>query len=281
MGGLGNQLFQIFATIAYAIKYGHKFIFPYTDYLKAGVTRPTYWENFLHSLKIFTTENPKTGITNRMLENFQEIRLLFHNYQNIPMVSLSDNVRLFGYFQSYKYFQEYENTIFSMLRLENQIQKVKEEYRVYFDENKYTVSMHFRLGDYKHVQNCHNILPEIYYQMSMKHVISLISKPIRVLVFCESEDNDHVNGIITNLKKEGSEIEYVKIDDNIVDWKQMLLMASCDSNIIANSSFSWWAAYFNRNKDIIVTYPSVWFGPVLNHNYMGDMFPDNWKQICF
>ena len=52
----------------------------------------------------------------------------------------------------------------------------------------------------------------------------------------------------------------MKVDDNIPDWKQMLIMANCDANIIANSTFSWWGAYFNKNPKKIVCYPNVWFG---------------------
>ena len=47
MGGLGNQLFQIFATISYAIKSKNKFEFLNLDKLGSGSTtiRSTYWNN--------------------------------------------------------------------------------------------------------------------------------------------------------------------------------------------------------------------------------------------
>ena len=58
----------------------------------------------------------------------------------------------------------------------------------------------------------------------------------------------------------------------------MLLMSLCDHNIIANSSFSWWAAYFNVNPEKIVCYSSQWFGPKCN-NSTRDLFPENWIKI--
>ena len=57
MGGLGNQLFQIFTTLAYGMKTGSQVIFPYSKELLVGVTaRNTYWDNFLiHLLYLLLT----------------------------------------------------------------------------------------------------------------------------------------------------------------------------------------------------------------------------------
>jgi hypothetical protein len=55
-------------------------------------------------------------------------------------------------------------------------------------------------------------------------------------------------------------------------------MSLCKHNIIANSSFSWWGAYFNENLEKIVCYPSVWFGKNVEHNVV-DLFPNRWVKI--
>ena len=56
----------------------------------------------------------------------------------------------------------------------------------------------------------------------------------------------------------------------------MIYLSSCQHNIIANSTFSWWGAYLNQNKHKIVTYPSIWFG--FNAN-TSDLFPTDWIKI--
>ena len=67
-------------------------------------------------------------------------------------------------------------------------------------------------------------------------------------------------------------------DNTLADWEQMLYMSLCSHNIIANSSFSWWGAGFNSNKEKIVCYPSVWFGPTIGHN-TSDLCPSVWNKI--
>ena len=56
------------------------------------------------------------------------------------------------------------------------------------------------------------------------------------------------------------------------------LQLSCANNIIANSSFSWWAAYLNKNPSKIVIAPQKWFGPNLAHDTK-DLLPKEWARI--
>jgi len=281
MGGLGNQLFQIFSTISYGMKYQRKIIFQYSDSLFVGKVRPTYWNNFLSNLKGFTTYNNQEGISNDKLMLFPRFKENDFQFQEIPNFN-EQYLMLFGYFQSYKYFEEYKNTIFSFLKLTSQIENVKLSYNQYFDNSKHTISMHFRLGDYKDIQNFHPLMPYEYYKNALEHIITSRDKNTvyDVLYFCEKEDNDAVTNIIENLIKIYPEMNFIKIDDTIDDWKQMLLMSSCQDNIIANSTFSWWGAYFNMNSEKIICYPHKWFGPSANHN-ISDLFPLSWKKILF
>jgi hypothetical protein len=96
----------------------------------------------------------------------------------------------------------------------------------------------------------------------------------------QKEDEEDVQIIIDKLKTKFPECRVVKIDHRIVDWEQMLMMSLCRHNIIANSSFSWWGAYFNLREDKIVCYPDVWFGPKLaDINDTRDLFPETWSKI--
>ena len=69
MGGLGNQLFMIFATLAYGIQNNVKVVFPrHNCYYDPN--RPTYWDTFLPELKIFTTENPANQVSEEQRNSF-------------------------------------------------------------------------------------------------------------------------------------------------------------------------------------------------------------------
>jgi hypothetical protein len=70
--------------------------------------------------------------------------------------------------------------------------------------------------------------------------------------FKVNRKNDLLCVISHKLQQKYENIEFIKADDTIVDWKQMLIMSCCNHNIIANSSFSWWGAYFNTDRKSVV-----------------------------
>ena len=277
MGGLGNQLFQIMMVMAVAIKNEVPFIFPYSDKLMVGVERPTYWNTFLKKIKKYTS-NPDNFNNNVFINNLLYKHPIYNeprfNYTEIPKI---DNVMFNGYFQSYKYFQEVQDKIFDLIGIYGIQLDILNEYPELFGE-KNTISMHFRLGDYKTKQDCHPVLPYEYYEKSLETIPTEELSKYNVLYFCEEEDNEYVNGIIDRLKLKFQVKEFIKVDDTIDDWKQLVIMSCCKINIIANSSFSWWGAYFNINDGKIVFYPSVWFGPSIQ-NDVSDMYPDSWIKI--
>ena len=275
MGGLGNQLFQIFTTIAYGIEHSKKIVFPYTDISPSSVLRYTFWDTFLKSLLLFTT-NKNKSIENNYLYNLPRIKEKTFSYTKIQNVN--QDVMLFGYYQSYKYFDRYLHTIFNMLRIKKQQEDVYEKYSNYFNNNiGETCGIHFRLGDYKDIQDYHPIMPYEYYNNSLKYLTS-VKHITRVLYFCQKEDNIIVDKNIERLQNINHDIEFVKVSDDIPDWCQMLLMSLCDNQIIANSSFSWWGAYLCNKERNEVYYPSVWFGPK-NQKDTHDLFPNHWKKV--
>jgi predicted DNA-binding protein YlxM (UPF0122 family) len=279
-GGLGNQLFQIFTTIAYALKHSTPFFFLNNHQLGNGengsTIRYTYWETFLTYLKPF-------------LKNMNEIpELMFINEKNFTYNELPENFEktygtlLVGYFQSPKYFDKYKETICRLLKIDLKKMIVKNKVKINFND-VYTISMHFRFGDYKKYPHIYPLLDYNYYNTTLSIILDeiksyRIQKQIVVLYFCEDESLSEVEEIINKLKQcKYTSVTFRRAETKLSDWEQMLLMSLCEHNIIANSTFSWWGAYLNQNAGKIVCYPEKWFMPEANKD-TSDLFLEDW--IC-
>ena len=281
MGGLGNQLFQIFAIISYSLTHKIQFKIKATKFdvvspLDHRSLRPTYWNTFFKNLSRFTYSE------NINLPMLREPNFL---YNEIPCLSqgLSQDFRLFGYFQSHKYFDTQYDNIVKYIGLEKQKLSIREKYTKYFTNNRLLISMHFRIGDYAIKPECHPVLDIRYYIYSLKKIFENkenIEEKYDILYFGEKCNDIQIKKNIEIVMKEYPKLNVIQCDYDIADWEQLLLMSLCDHNIIANSTFSWWGAYFNSNTNIdkCVCYPSIWFGPAI-HNDLKDLFPETWKKI--
>lgn len=282
MGGLGNQLFQIFATISYGIDTHRCVIFPFNEVLTVGATRPTYWGHFLNALLPMTTHNDNVKYTNNHLLSFYRIQEPTFAHSMLPDMHSYTEIILYGYFQSYKYFLHNQDEIFSMIGLLPQQVRIRHEFGLDYAEDVITVSMHFRIGDYQHIQHMHPVLPYDYYENAIRELKTRLDNPtFRVLYFCEAPDRDMVDSIIRRLTSRFEDVTFVNVDTAILDWKQMLMMSCCHHHIIANSTFSWWGAYMNRNPNKVVCYPFKWFGPSLANHSTVDLTPREWHKITY
>ena len=282
MGGLGNQLFQIFTTIACALDYNLKFTFLYNRMVGK---RPTYWDNFMLPLKRYTTIS---------IPSSKLLREKAFHYEPISRANFLQkmDITLYGYFQSFKYFQTHVEHIadFALNLSDCQKRVLTMEFvdkacvvdkAIGALDMDTTISMHFRMGDYRTIQDCHPIMPHTYYRNSLLK-INKFDDAWNVLYFCEDADVPVVNEYIAFLKKEFPGLQFVRANPQLSDWEQMVLMTCCKHHIIANSTFSWWGAYLDFAKDKIVCYPSLWFGPKLAHNNTKDLFPNDgcWFKIA-
>jgi len=273
MGGLGNQLFQIFTTIAYSIKTSNQFKFLNIDTLGEGATtiRYTFWQTFLKRLQLFLIE--------KLPQSIQVIREKEFLFQQLPVYDKNTDIMLYGYFQSFKYFKNEFQVICKIIGIEPMKKILLDTLNYNSDFFKDTISIHFRLGDYKKIPDYHPILTKEYYFNSLKFIYEKYpSIKFNVMYFCEEEDINDVMDKIAFLQNSFKQYEFIRGDKHLADWEQLLLMSCCHHNIIANSSFSWWAACFNNWIDKIICYPSVWFGPSAKHNVI-DLFPNNWNKI--
>ena len=270
---LGNQLFQLFNGISLALKYNLKYkICVNKNNNTIFGNNITYFDNFLLELKDKIEIYDEKIIENNIY-NYNE---MYFHYSDI-IFEIENDIYLNGFFQSYKYFKDYYNDIYNLLNIDSKKNLVKNKYNKYFD--KRTIAIHFRIGDYYYLQNFHPILNIDYYSESLKKMEKILENDIteyNILYFCQECDNDIVNKYLINLKKI-TDYNFIKISDDIINYEQMMIMSNCDNIIIANSTFSWFGAYFSKSKNII--YPKNWFGPANKDKILCDLFPNNWIEI--
>ena len=123
------------------------------------------------------------------------------------------------------------------------------------------ISIHVRRGDYVNNLFYIDLSKTDYYKRAVD-----IFPDKKFMVF--SDDSVYAREIFPD------EIRFLVMgrQDEVEDFNQM---ASCESNIIANSSFSWWAAYLNPNPNKIVVAPKAWHPDGVERTKI----PDSWIKI--
>lgn len=296
-GGLGNQLFQIFNALRNALKYNGKIVFTNATLLDNSY-RSTYWSNLLDVLQKYTMAINYSHFKSVIREKAFEYTSLNEDLLSITTDNNGQcqNILFDGYFQSPKYFEDMYPAIYHFLRIAEKQEIVRKKFVNMNVDLTNTVSMHFRLGDYKNLPNHHPVLKKEYYVDALKHIsLHSFNKITHVMYFYEdNEDAKEVQKIIHLLKEQFPDIHFTSIlslfsTNTLDDWEQMLAMSCCRHHIIANSTFSWWGAYLSKPVDKtkiitvsnkIVCYPSPWFGPALKHHNTSDLFPIDWIKIC-
>jgi len=135
------------------------------------------------------------------------------------------------------------------------------------------VSIHVRRGDYvQHAGSFPPITMDYIYEAEMK-INAITGKDMMCMIF--SDD-------IAWCKEAFKDFKDVEFSEGRNELQDLSLMASCGHHIIANSTFSWWAAYLGHNPDRVVISPSAetWFGPTAGVKQpVKDLILPEWIQI--
>ena len=174
-----------------------------------------------------------------------------------------------GYWQSEKYFNSAKDIILNDYKCNFKENDVNLE--VLKDiENTNSVSIHVRMGDYKSSENAdrHFVIRDAkYYERAIERIKKSVDNP-KFFIF----SND-IQWVKENLPLDNSVI--IDWNQGKDSYKDMFLMSKCKHNIIANSSFSWWGAWLNENKDKLVIAPDRWF----NNIQAPDVICDSWIKV--
>jgi hypothetical protein len=281
-GGLGNQLFQYAMARSIALRHQEDLQLDLTFFrsykwhayslapfsIKASIAEEN-WRD-----KILKQQN---SISNRLLRKFGFSNFLVYEKSlqfNQAYKDIRPNAYLIGFWQSENYFSHYA----SQLRKDLQITVHPSEDNAKLLSNILScesVSLHIRRGNYVSVPSVyrvHGTCSIDYYRLAVKYLKEKLKNP-SFFVF-----SDDINWAKENFKGD-DRFYFVDLNDASHDYEDLRLMMNCNHHIIANSTFSWWAAWLNPSPSKLVIAPSRWFADQKKDMEVRELVPKNWIRL--
>lgn len=200
----------------------------------AGVTKRNFSLHKLPNLNYEILEETNLSNFDVVNDNFK--------YQEVQ-INTSKNLYFNGYWQNQKYFEKNKEEILKSflpsLSIENGLRSI-------IPKNNNSISLHVRRTDYLTSNGFHHTQSFQYY----KDAVERIGDYDKIYVF-----SDDLSWCKNNL--DFKNMVFVEGNDEVID---LWLMSYCKNNIIANSSFSWWSVWLNKNHDKKIIVPKKWFG---------------------
>ena len=281
-GGLGNQMFQAALCIAFK----EKGIPAAADlsFYNSGKQERDLALDFFPQMHLATANEREAarlrgyGYHDSLLEKVrrrvrpstariyqEDVR---KGYQ--PEVFDQQDTYISGYWQCEKYFAEYRDELLKRFCFPKLQDEACKKMRDQILNTETPVSLHVRRGDYlssKYSEVYRDICTELYYQRAMSLMREEYSG-CRFYVF-----SDDLSWCRTHLG--GTDLTFIDCNSGKNSPYDMYLMSICKHNIVANSSFSWWGAWLNQNKEKEVMAPERWF----HHMDVTDQICDTWRRI--
>lgn len=257
--GLGNQMFQYAFARKWNIMTGHRVYldtrFINNEDLFARGRNPQLKGRLAHrkyGLSEFKTALPVAK--EELLSHGEKLYQWFGRHmsedQDFYEAVFQNKVKLPAYYQGYFFDLRYYDDIRPLLQREFSLKEKRklpgELRKILTGEN--TVSVHIRRGDFLKLNR--DISHSGYYERAFACMGERVSSPF-YLIF--SDDMDWVKA---NMKIPGEKLFVSGL--GFADYEELTIMKHCKNNIIANSTFSYWAAYLNANPKKAVVCPKGW-----------------------
>lgn len=240
---------------------------------KIKLDLPSRFLNVILTYGGFFLKNRISGFfLKRTLVNYQQKKNKYVEIEEFifdPEVFKQKGKTLVGIWQAEAYFKDIKELLVREFEFKIPTDKINREL-IEKIVNSDSVSIHIRRGDYlnerwKYILGV--IQGTIYYDNAVNYISGKVKNPTYFIF------SDDINWARDNLKLDNCRfVDHNKARDSYVD---MYLMSICKHNIIANSTFSWWAAWINSNKGKIVVIPEQW---VVGKKCEG-MYPQGWVRI--
>lgn len=282
-GGLGNQMFQYAAGKALSCLNDCQLKMDVSFYNKLSPQANPLLDRIFELTNFPGITDATTNLLKEKLRRFGKFfnvyqRPEFHEkafFFDPSFFKLKPSIVLDGYWQSEKYFQQFESVIRNDFRFRS---LEKNDYNTTIlnrIRQEKAVSVHVRRGDYltPGIHAVHGVCSIEYYKKALTYMDSNYKGALFVFF---SDDPDWVSKNLSVLCKNNL---IVKGNVGADSWKDMFLMSECNHHIIANSSFSWWGAWLNSDIDKITIAPRKWFNKEDADLATKDLIPHDWIRL--
>jgi hypothetical protein len=288
-GGLGNQLFQYALGRTLALQHRTELLFDTSLlYNRVPEKTKTFYQYeldlFEPPARIATAEDfpqysSRFSTRNRLTRGLHLLNLRLHGLRYVmqrkfefdPRVLASpDNVYLDGYWQTEKYFRAVAPQIRADLAFRH---KLGPEARRMHDRMQATnaVCVHIRRGDYLEILGHMGVVGSDYVQSGIRLLAERFSG-LHFYIF----SNDP-KWCIENLRIAAPHTFITPENAGNNDREHMMLMSSCRHFVIANSTYSWWAAWLSPHPEKVVIGPKQWAADP--HKNTSDVLPEGWLRL--
>ena len=285
-GGIGNQLFSYFAGAALTLKENSTLYLDPTHISNGNNRNQGSIESlclpgiFLadkkhkHSLYPFISRLENFAVRKSSLLRLLDFKVRGRYTSNDVgfdrnLSDLKPQVYLRGYFQTWRYFKlvlEARPTLrLDLLNTSDWYQKMSKRIL-----SEAPISIHLRRGDYSPLSRTVGLLSNSYYIRALKY---LRDKGITNPVWIFSDDIELAQNLFQNEIFEGA--SYIEPPKGADPLESLFLMRSAKAHIIANSTYSWWAAMLREHEGIVIA-PEKWFRNMLDPL---DLIPPQWITI--
>ncbi|MBF0575885.1 alpha-1,2-fucosyltransferase [Dysgonomonas sp. GY617] len=248
-GGLGNQLFQ-YATAKNMARLNNAELYLCLDWFNQDFKNTTkrIFDLEYFNIKYKRTRSLKPRILSKLWKPCYITEKSPFSYNQGVLNLRNRNIWLSGNWSFFSYFDDIKD----QLREEMHPKTVNAENKLVLQEivNTNSVSVHIRRGDYSS-SNLFCILDQAYYLEAISKVRECTDNPV---FYIFSDDIDFVKKSFQN-----ENVRIIDINHGSDSYMDLYLMSQCQHNIIANSTFSWWAAYLNANLDKMIIAPQKWY----------------------
>jgi len=270
LGRLGNQMFEYAALRGISAKHGYEWMIPPPE--NKGIENYSLHECFKLS------PDRKEGVVDCQYVQEPHFHFSEEIYEKCP-----DNVSLYGFFQSWKYFDNVEDELRKDYTFHEGISEPCQEMMQELD-GKEPIMLHVRRGDpnltdprgfkwsYTQCGDQHPVQTVEYYEKAL----SKFDAKQPVIVFSDSVEWVKQQEFFSGDRFMISEPEDKYADGSFTPYADLCLMSLCSHAIIANSSMSWWGAWLIANPDKKVIAPKMWFGPAYADKNTKDLYCPNW-----